>query len=845
MFGSCVTVSIAVRQFRRFLLIVLALGVSLLLIGTPTPVRALTYTVTNTNDSGAGSLRAAVAATNGTPGVADTITFAVTGTITLTSGVIEITDSLTITGPGAGLLTISGNNASRVFLIYPSHTVSVSGLTIANGDTTDTGGGTGIFNNFSTLTVTNSIIRDNLKGGINNQGTLTVTNSTFSGNLAFGAIGSQGTMTITNSTFSSNSSIVGGAIGNSGTATVTNSTFSGNSATVGSGGAIHNYVNGELTIINSTFTGNSASTFGGAIYDEETLTIINSTISGNSAADGGGVYSIRLAKIKNSIIAGNTAPTNPNYYAPFTTFSGVNLTGGDPGLLPLANNGGPTQTRALTAASPARDAATDCTDVDGNPITTDQRGTSRPLGTACDVGAFEAVALTTTINSITRAVGSTNPTNAASVQFTVTFASAVTGLSASNFTLNAPGITGATVGTITGGSTTYTVTVNTGTGSGTLRLDLTNTSGITPAPSNAPFTTGEAFTIDKTPPTVTISPAAGQSNPTANAPILFDLVLSETPIGFDGADVSVTNGTLALLGGSGTTYTVEVIPTTAGDVSISVAAGAFTDAVGNPNTASTGTNTVTFNPALVTATITRTDPNPTAADSVRFTVTFSEDVNGVDATDFEVITNSTLTGVSAPTLTGSGASYTVTVGTGTGDGTLRLNLNDDDSIVTISFSVPLGGVGADNGDVTGPEYTIVRTVLVVFPTPQPVPLCALMGGGTNSIVRADVPGGLNTDVFCRVLNENGVYVRDAAEVGDATLINAGTLQAVDVFGFSAGGVQVAAFNQPIRVCLQGAGRLFFRDATNAPRVTVPLAGTSEGGYTCASIPNAGTVVLVR
>src|SRR5262249_25417647 len=59
-----------------------------------------TFTVTNLLDSGDGSLRAAVAAANANPG-ADSIDFAVTGTITLTSGELDITDSVTINGPGA------------------------------------------------------------------------------------------------------------------------------------------------------------------------------------------------------------------------------------------------------------------------------------------------------------------------------------------------------------------------------------------------------------------------------------------------------------------------------------------------------------------------------------------------------------------------------------------------------------------------------------------------------------------------------------------------------------------------------------------------------------------------
>src|SRR4051812_14239999 len=73
-----------------------------------------TFTVTNLLDSGAGSLRAAVAAANANPG-ADTIDFATTGTIALTSGELDVTDSLTINGPGESALTVRGGGVSRVF----------------------------------------------------------------------------------------------------------------------------------------------------------------------------------------------------------------------------------------------------------------------------------------------------------------------------------------------------------------------------------------------------------------------------------------------------------------------------------------------------------------------------------------------------------------------------------------------------------------------------------------------------------------------------------------------------------------------------------------------------------
>ena len=120
---------------------------------------------------------------------ADTITFASSlagQTITLTSGELDLTDTTgttTITGLGANQLTISGNNASRVFDISGA-IVDISGLTISNGYSVNDSGG-GVFNG-GTVTISNCTISGNLAsangGGIENVGTATITGSTISGN---------------------------------------------------------------------------------------------------------------------------------------------------------------------------------------------------------------------------------------------------------------------------------------------------------------------------------------------------------------------------------------------------------------------------------------------------------------------------------------------------------------------------------------------------------------------------------------------------------------------------------------------------------------------------------------
>src|SRR5688572_7339484 len=129
--------------FRRLrtLCVVSAVLAAMVVLGSP--AQAATFTVSNTDDSDAGSLRQAVLDANATPG-ADTIDFSVTGTITLTSGQLTVTDDLTIDGPGAASLTVSGNNTTRVMQVAGA-TLYLDGLTVANGHAN---AGGGIVNNF-------------------------------------------------------------------------------------------------------------------------------------------------------------------------------------------------------------------------------------------------------------------------------------------------------------------------------------------------------------------------------------------------------------------------------------------------------------------------------------------------------------------------------------------------------------------------------------------------------------------------------------------------------------------------------------------------------------------------
>jgi hypothetical protein len=271
------------------------------------------FFVTNTSDvvdanDGFLTLREAITNANTQAGT-DNIFFSVGGTITLTGGELGISSDLNIYGNGASALTISGNNASRVFNVS-SGTVLLSSLTVANGNETNGGG----ISNTGSLTVQFCTVRGNkavVGGGIASTGRLAVNNSTFSDNSASnngGGITNDGTLTVSGSTFNGNSTpIGGGGIRNfdNGTATVNSSTFNGNSAD--GGGGIRN--SGTLTVSGSTFDSNSATAVGGGIenFGIGTVTVSSSTFRGNSARSGSGIRNSGTLTVSGSTFSSNSA----------------------------------------------------------------------------------------------------------------------------------------------------------------------------------------------------------------------------------------------------------------------------------------------------------------------------------------------------------------------------------------------------------------------------------------------------------------------------------------------------------------------------------------------------------
>jgi predicted outer membrane repeat protein len=387
------------------------------------PAQAATLTVTNNEDSGAGSLRAAMIDANSTRS-ADTIGFGPS----LSGQTITLDSQLPLVTAAGGALTIDGGSAN----------VTVSGSDTGQVRLFEVGGA-------AHLTLNNLTVTDSHSGAILNKGTLEVSNSAISGNSAEsdgGGIYNDGALEVSDSTISSNSADNGGGVYNDtgSDLAVSNSTISENEAAT-AGGGIYNGADSTVTVISSTVSGNSANKGGGGIYSEGTLEVSNSTISGNSndvTGGGGGIYNHSgVARMWNTTIADNRAPqtnagggiVNDNGLATmWNTIVANNTTGEGPGncvgvtvtnggnnldsgdtcgfgtangslsnapleLGPLQDNGGPTETQAISAGSPANNRGNNdfAVDPDGNPLQFDQRGPGFPriVADTVDIGAFE------------------------------------------------------------------------------------------------------------------------------------------------------------------------------------------------------------------------------------------------------------------------------------------------------------------------------------------------------------------------------------------------------------------------------------------------------------------------
>jgi hypothetical protein len=320
-------------------------------LGATATAQATDYMVANTNPSGSGSLAQAMTDQNNGTGP-DRVLFqsGLSGSITLTSDLTAVDEPLQILGPGANVLAINGNNAHRIFNVISPGNLTVSGLTMTNGNPS-VGAGGAIQNNGGTVTVQDSNISGNTGYGAgiySGYGTLTVQRSTVSGNNNYYGIRTRGDDT-----------------------TIQDSTISGN----------HSYglriSHASAHIQNSTISGNTAAGLVGFYgYFDMTSTVVSDSGAGSDLFNSSGSsFAADFSLIENT---GGNPITGAN-----------NITGADPALGALGSNGGPTPTKRPSNTSLLLDK--------GSGAGTDQRGEPRPFdiasipntGNGADIGAVE------------------------------------------------------------------------------------------------------------------------------------------------------------------------------------------------------------------------------------------------------------------------------------------------------------------------------------------------------------------------------------------------------------------------------------------------------------------------
>jgi predicted outer membrane repeat protein len=406
---------------------------------------------------GLGDLTAAERAdVQGDPGVLDTIVLDVTGVITLTQALPDLTGSGTIDGPGAAKLTIQRSTdpntpAFSIFNVTQGAIVTLVGVTLSNGKADASGGSDGsddrggaIRVNSSYLGVRDCVLSNNASptygGAIDNAGgTVFLTRTALVGNSAAywgGGYSGSGVLNAHDCTIAGNQASDGGGLNNyQGQVTLVSSTVANNTATYEGGGFVG--YQGSVLLQLCTFWGNKSGDSGGGLYgDGVAFTLDQLTITANTANSdqvgsgfGGGILVFNdtgtpaQSTLHNCLIAGNfdlKTPGQSNTIEPdavgtFTTL-GYNLIGDGTGLtFANANNhdqigtaknplvallaalgsyGGLTPTCALLPGSPAIG--------NGDPAlagSSDQRGVHRPRSGSPDVGAFQSQGFTISVQA--------------------------------------------------------------------------------------------------------------------------------------------------------------------------------------------------------------------------------------------------------------------------------------------------------------------------------------------------------------------------------------------------------------------------------------------------------------
>lgn len=384
--------------------------------------------VQNCSDSGTGSLRDVIQ--GAVSGDVIDLTALTCSVITLTSGALSTgVNDLVLVGPGEHALAIDSQNASSSIYHFGTGTLDVTALTFRNGSfdgSLATGGCVYSKGNVVLRQVTVHGCETSAPfgykasgGGVYTLGNFTLIDGTISDNVASGSslgafgggVAARGNVDIQRSTFSGNTVVVsgnipsyGGALASRGDVTLSASTFTDNHASLGGALALYGAPGVFPTsIVDCTIAGNTATNSAGGGFFQQPIHVANSTIALNRSEGTGGVggfLSLGPVDLQSAILAGNVGIDGGSHASDFAAngaISGANnliraatsmvpadtLTS-DPQLGPLAANGGPTLTMALSADSPAIDAGNN-----SHSLAVDQRGQPRVVGARADIGAYE------------------------------------------------------------------------------------------------------------------------------------------------------------------------------------------------------------------------------------------------------------------------------------------------------------------------------------------------------------------------------------------------------------------------------------------------------------------------
>ncbi len=418
--------------------------------------------------------------------------------------------------------------------------------------------------------------------------------------------------------------------------------------------------------------------------------------------------------------------------------------------------------------------------------------------------------------TIDQAGGQLDPATTSPILFTVVFSEPVVGFDTTD--VDVSGTAGATTGVVTGSGANYSVSVSDMTSDGTVTVAIPAAAAKDAANHDNAVSTSSDGTVvyDTTAPTVTITPKAGQANPTNQSPIVFTVTFSEGVTGFATGDVTVAGTAGATTGVvtpvSASVYDVAVSNmATDGTVTAIVGAAKAFDLAGHANVAADPPPaTVVYDTTAPTVTIDQdaSQVDPATATPIVFTVDFNEDVSNFTTSD---ITVGGTAGATTALVSGGPQAYTVAVSGMTQDGSVTVSLTGvvsdaagnvvgaatlADNTVTFDF---------DEGDITGPGVQINQKGTQGDPTTtSPIQFDVVFTESVADFATGDVTVGGTAGATTAVVTGSGttysVSVSGMTQVGTVIVtVNAGVAHdaAANANAASTSSDNTVAFNSPV------------------------------------------------